>query len=222
VAFPTTTAKPSPRVSVSPTLPAHRNTPFSVLDLALTTTTSRRTVGLTPFTAVNQPVTPCVTYDLANPACLPGGADGGQGALIDPNYHTPYALQASAAFEHDFQQWPGQKIGDSLQLTSTSKASINIAATNLFQDFPMPADSPNISLFRTDNRSSYNGLAVQLQHRFSNRFELTANYVLSHAPPGARVVGELFDYVNGVSTRSMPSDPAITVHPVKMFGTVSF
>src|SRR5262249_36966411 len=54
------------------------------------------------FTAVNQPVTPCTNYDLANPGCLPSGADGGQGAVIDPNYHTPYALQASASVEHDF------------------------------------------------------------------------------------------------------------------------
>jgi hypothetical protein len=54
------------------------------------------------FTAVNQPIIPCRIYDHANPACLPSGADGGQGFLIDPNYHTPYALQVSAAAEHDF------------------------------------------------------------------------------------------------------------------------
>src|SRR5258707_2038453 len=54
------------------------------------------------FTAVNQPITSCVTYDPANPACLPSGANGGQGALSDPNYRTPYAFQSSAAFEHDF------------------------------------------------------------------------------------------------------------------------
>src|SRR5260370_18391660 len=56
-----------------------------------------------------------------------------------------------------------------------------------------------MSFSRADNRSSYNGLAVQLQHRFSNRFELTANYVLSHATTWGAVGGELFDYVNGVS-----------------------
>jgi hypothetical protein len=146
------------------------------------------------FTAVNQPITPCTIYDLANPACLPGGADGGQGALIDPRYHSPYALQASAAFEHDFaKNWR-------LSLTYEHQQGVHqYRRYEFISGFSLPAASPNISLFRTDNRSSYNGLAVQLQHRFSNRFELTANYVLSHATTYGAVVGELFDYVNGVS-----------------------
>ena len=41
---------------------------------------------------------------MSNPAFLASGANGGQGALIDPCYHTPYALQASAAAEHDFSR----------------------------------------------------------------------------------------------------------------------
>jgi len=146
------------------------------------------------FTAVNQSITPCITYDPANPACLPSGANGGQGALIDPNYHTPYALQASAAFEHDFaQNW---------RITATYEHQQGVHQYRRYEfisGFSLPASAPNISLFRADNRSSYNGLAVQLQHRFSNRFELTANYVLSHATTWGAVVGELFDYVNGVS-----------------------
>ncbi len=150
------------------------------------------------FTAANQPITPCITYDLANPSCLPSGADGGQGALIDPNYHTPYALQASAAFEHDFTSgW-----AKNWRLTATYEHQQGVHQYRRYEfisGFSLPADSPNISLFRADNRSSYNGLAVQLQHRFSNRFELTANYVLSHATTWGAVVGELFDYVNGVS-----------------------
>ena len=146
------------------------------------------------FTAVNQPITPCTVYDLSNPACLPSGADGGQGALIDPHYHTPYALQASAAVEHDFaKDWR-------ISVTYEHQQGVHqYRRYEFISDFSLPADSPNISLFRTDNRSSYNGLAVQLQHRFSNRFELTANYVLSHATTWGAVVGELFDYVNGVS-----------------------
>jgi hypothetical protein len=150
------------------------------------------------FTAVNQLITPCVTYDPANPACLPGGADGGQGALIDPHYRTPYALQASAAFEHGFTSgW-----AKNWRLTATYQHQQGVHQYRRYEfisGVSLPADSPNISLFRTDNRSSYNGLAVQLQHRFSNRFELTANYVLSSAATWGAVVGELFDYVNGVS-----------------------
>jgi hypothetical protein len=146
------------------------------------------------FTAVNQPVAPCSVYDLSHPACLPSGANGGQGALIDPHYHTPYALQASAAWEHDFaKDWR-------ISLTYEHQQGVHqYRRYEFISGFSLPDASPNISLFRSDNRSSYNGLAVQLQHRFTNRFELTANYVLSHATTWGAVVGELFDYVNGVS-----------------------
>src|SRR6266581_31618 len=58
---------------------------------------------------------------------------------------------------------------------------------------------PAFSLFRSDNRSIFNGLALQMQHSFAQRFELTANYVLAHATTWGATVGELFDYVNGVS-----------------------
>ncbi|HEY6128308.1 MAG TPA: TonB-dependent receptor [Candidatus Acidoferrum sp.] len=146
------------------------------------------------FTAVNQPIAPCTTYDLSNPACLPSGADGGQGALIDPHYHTPYTLQASAAVEHDFARaWR-------LSVTYEHQQGVHqYRRYEFISGFSLPIESPNISLFRSDNRSSYNGLAVQLQHRFSSRFELTANYVLASATTWGAVVGELFDYVNGVS-----------------------
>jgi hypothetical protein len=146
------------------------------------------------FTAVNQPITACTTYDLTNPACLPSGEDGGQGALIDPRYHTPYALQASGGVEHDF--------GKNWRLGVTYEHQQGVHQYRRYEyvaGFTLPAESPNISLFRTDNRSGYNGLALQLQHRFSNRFELTANYVLASATTWGAVVGELFDYVNGVS-----------------------
>jgi hypothetical protein len=151
------------------------------------------------FTAVNRPRRPCAAYDPANPACLPSGTNGGQGALIDPKYRTPYGLQASAAVEHDF--------GKDWRLSVTyehQEGNHQYRRYEYVAGFTLPAASPNISLFRADNRSSYNGLAVQLQHRFSNRFELTANYVLSHATTWGATVGELFDYVNGVSN---PLDP---------------
>jgi hypothetical protein len=150
------------------------------------------------FTAVNQMISRCTAYDLANPGCLPSGADGGQGALIDPHYHTPYALQVSGAVEHDITHgW-----AKDWRISATYQHQQGVHQYRRYEfisDFSLPADSPKISLFRTDNRSSYNGLAIQLQHRFSNRFELTANYVLSSATTWGAVVGELFDYVNGVS-----------------------
>jgi hypothetical protein len=150
------------------------------------------------FASVNQPITPCAVYDLANPACLPSGADGGQGALIDPHYRAPYALQASAAVEHDFSQ--GWAKDWRISLTYEHQQGVHqYRRYEFISGFSLPDAAPNMSLFRADNRSSYNGLAVQLQHRFSNRFELTANYVLASATTWGAVVGELFDYVNGVS-----------------------
>ena len=150
------------------------------------------------FAAINQPITPCTFYDPANPASLPSGADGGQGALIDPHYHTPYALQASAAVEHDFSH--GWAKDWRISLTYEHQQGVHqYRRYEFISGFSLPDAAPNISLFRADNRSSYNGLAVQLQHRFSNRFELTANYVLASATTWGAVVGELFDYVNGVS-----------------------
>ena len=51
----------------------------------------------TAFQAVNTPSAfqPCTKP--GDPGCLPGAADGGAGVVIDPNYHTPYALHVSAA-----------------------------------------------------------------------------------------------------------------------------
>ncbi|HXN99547.1 MAG TPA: hypothetical protein VN881_10770, partial [Candidatus Acidoferrales bacterium] len=57
---------------------------------------------------------------------------------------------------------------------------------------------PNITVFKSDNRSSYNGMLIHLQGNVSRRFNLVANYTLSRANTWGCVLGELFDYVNGV------------------------
>jgi hypothetical protein len=123
----------------------------------------------------------------------------GPPSLIDPKYHTPYALEASAAFEHAFSSdW---------RFSVTYEHQQGVHQYRRYEyvpGFTLPMSAPNISLFRSDNRSSYNGLALQIQHRFSHRFELTANYVLAHAATWGAVVGELFDYVNGVSDPRNP------------------
>jgi len=59
-------------------------------------------------------------------------------------------------------------------------------------------DFPNVSVFRTDNRSSYKSLALHLQGNVSRRLNLVANYTLSSAKTWGCQIGELFDYVNGV------------------------
>jgi outer membrane receptor protein involved in Fe transport len=129
------------------------------------------------FTAVNK-------FNLANGAGTP--------ALIDPNYHTPYALMASAAYEHAFQ--------NNWRLSVSYEHQRGVHQYRRYE-------YPGFSLFRSDNRSTYNGLSVQMQHSFARRFELTANYVLSHATTWGATVGELFDYVNGVSNVHDPFGP---------------
>ena len=57
---------------------------------------------------------------------------------------------------------------------------------------------PNLNIFKSDNRSSYNSLMLHLQGNVSNRFNLIANYTFSKAQTWGCVLGELFDYVNGV------------------------
>ncbi|HXM93208.1 MAG TPA: carboxypeptidase regulatory-like domain-containing protein [Candidatus Dormibacteraeota bacterium] len=125
-------------------------------------------------------------------------------ALIDPNYHTPYALTASAGLEHVFDRnW---------RLSITYEHQQGVHQYRRYEYVPgiglpgVPA-TPSISLFRSDNRSIFDGLAVQVQHSFSRRFELTANYVLGHATTWGATVGELFDYVNGVSNVLNPFGP---------------
>ncbi len=56
---------------------------------------------------------------------------------------------------------------------------------------------PNVNVFASDNRSSYNGLMLHLQGNM-HRFDLVANYTLSKAQTWGCLLGELFDYVDGV------------------------
>ncbi len=130
------------------------------------------------------------------------GTQGGQGALIDSRYKTPYALQASFGFEHEFEK--GWRVNVSYE---HQEGNHQYRAYDYVAGFTLPANAPNLFLFRTDNRSSYNGLALQVQHSFAHRFELTANYVLAHATTWGAVVGELFDYVNRVSSVNNPFGP---------------
>src|ERR1700686_693873 len=126
----------------------------------------------------------------------------GPSALIDPKYHTPYALTASAGYEHAF--------ANNWRVNFTYEQQRGVHQYRRYKyppGFGTPANAPAVSLFRTDNRSIYNGLALQVQHKFSERFEVTANYVLAHATTWGATVGELFDYVNGVSNVLDPFGP---------------
>lgn len=146
-------------------------------------------------------------------AVLPGPVPilgpGDQGALIDPNYHSPYALQASTGFEHAFARTWKLNINYEHQQGVHQYRRYEYTANDpvLAPNGTLPADAPNLSVFRTDNRSRYDGVSFAVNHSFSSRFELTAHYTLASASTWGAVVGELFDYVNGVSSVTNPFGP---------------
>jgi Carboxypeptidase regulatory-like domain/TonB dependent receptor-like, beta-barrel len=107
----------------------------------------------------------------------------GPAALIDSNYHTPYALHATAGMQHAFNaNWI---------LSADYTLETGMHGYRRY-------DFPSVSVFRTDNRSSYQALALHLQGNVRRRLNLIANYTLSSAKTWGCQIGELFDYVNGV------------------------
>jgi len=103
-------------------------------------------------------------------------------ALIDPNYKTPYALHATGGVQHAFNSnW------------TVSADYTHEEGNHGYRAYPFAA-----TVFRSDNRSSYNALMLHLQGNVSRRFNLVANYTLAKAQTWGCVLGELFDYVNGV------------------------
>ena len=107
----------------------------------------------------------------------------GPPSLIDPNYHTPYALHATAGIQH--------ALSANWILSADYTLETGMHGYRRY-------DFPNVSVFRTDNRSSYKALAVHLQGNVSQRLNLVANYTLASAKTWGCQIGELFDYVNGV------------------------
>ena len=113
---------------------------------------------------------------LSDPASAPA-------ALIDPNYKTPYALHATAGVQHSFN------------------ANWTASADYTYEDGQHGYRGytyPDVTIFRSNNRSSYNALMLQVQGNVARRFNLTAHYTLSSAKTWGCALGELFDYVNGV------------------------
>lgn len=158
---------------------------------------------VTAFQAVNQPSGVCVMP--GDPGCLPGAASGGAGALIDPDYKTPYAIHASAGFEHAFQRewlvgadWTHEE-GVHAYRRYQYEAGYTLVSPLFPNDLTDQQNNvPNIAVFRTDNRSRYDALSVHVQGNITRRMNLVLNYTLSSAETWGCVLGELFDYVNGV------------------------
>ena len=168
---------------------------------------------VTAFQAVNAPAGPCAA--VGDPGCIPGSAAGGAGNIIDSNYHTPYALHATAGVQHAFGDHWVLSADYTHQQGNHSYAAYNYTAgVNLFSPlFPatditaQTNNVPDINLFKSDNRSNYNALMIHLQGNMLNRFSLVANYTLSRASTFGCEVGELFDYVDGVCDPLNPFGP---------------
>ena len=145
------------------------------------------------FLAVNQ-----------TPKALLGA--GEQGALIDPNYHTPYTIQAMAGLEHEFRpDWFVTAQYVHQQGVHEYRRYEYVGGVTLFNADGTPA--PNLSVFKTDNRSRYDGASLIVRHRLTHNLEFTAHYTFAHATTWGAVVGELFDFVNGVSDVRNPFGP---------------
>jgi hypothetical protein len=169
---------------------------------------------VTAFQAVNQPTGSCALagLTLVGAACLPSAAAAGpignvagSGAIIDPRYKTPYAIHATGGVEHAFNaHWTlaadyTHEEGNHAYRRYQYQAGYTLFSPLFPQDVTDQRNNvPNITVFRTDNRSSYNALAIHLQGNVTRRFDLVANYTLSSAKTWGCVLGELFDYVNGV------------------------
>jgi len=104
-------------------------------------------------------------------------------ALIDPNYHTPYALQATAGIQHAFNaNW------------MVSADYTRETGMHAYRAYPYP----DADVFRSDNRSGYDALSIRVEGNVSRRANFTAHYTIASAKTWGCTVGELFDYVNGV------------------------
>lgn len=161
----------------------------------------------TAFQAVNAASGPCIdpVQNLSNNGCVPGSASGGHANLIDPGYRTPYAIQASGGLEHSFGNgWAASADYTHEEGNHAYRAYPYTGGVNLFTPLLAVSDPaqatvvPDVTVFHSDNRSSYNALMLHVQGNLTGRFNLIANYTFSKAQTWGCVLGELFDYVNGV------------------------
>jgi hypothetical protein len=160
------------------------------------------------------------TYAFTGAGCLTGGS-GTTGNLLGSNYKTPYAIHITGGVQHAFNQhWlasadytheEGNHGYRAFPYTGTPVPTIPPTPNPLPPTITSPliptsdpnyaADQaafvPNVNVFEADNRSGYNALMLHLQANM-RRFDLVANYQLSKAKTWGCLLGELFDYVDGV------------------------
>jgi hypothetical protein len=114
------------------------------------------------------------------------------GTIIDPHYHTPYSEQATGGVQHAFNEnWM-------MAVDFTHETGMHGYRGYDYSDVPAQYTPIPLMVFRSDNRSDYNGVAVRVQGNVSKRYSLTAHYTFAKAQTWGCILAELFDYVNGV------------------------
>jgi hypothetical protein len=147
------------------------------------------------------------TYALSGAGCLTGGS-AATGNLVGSPYKTPYSIHTTGGIQHAFnERWLMSADYVHEQGNHGYRAFPYTSGTSLFTPLISATDPnyatdqtnvvPNVNVFASDNRSSYNGLMLHLQGNM-HRFDLVANYTLSKAQTWGCLLGELFDYVDGV------------------------
>jgi hypothetical protein len=122
-------------------------------------------------------------FQAVNNGTVSGAFPAPPPALIDPGYHTPYALHATVGIQHALSaNWM-------LSADYTHETGMHAYRNYAYTQ----AD-----VFRSDNRSNYDALSLAVQGNVSKRAQFTAHYTLARAETWGCVLGELFDYVNGV------------------------
>jgi carboxypeptidase family protein len=122
-------------------------------------------------------------FQAVNNSTVSGAFPAPPAALIDPNYHTPYALHATAGMQHALSaNWM-------ISADYTHETGMHGYRNYAFEQ---------ANVFRSDNRSSYDAMSLGVQGNVSRRAHFTAHYTLARAETWGCVLGELFDYVNGV------------------------
>jgi hypothetical protein len=142
------------------------------------------------------------SYSLAGAGCTTAGN------LVGSPYKTPYAIHFTGGVQRAFNQhWLASADYVHEQGNHGYRAFPYAGGTDLLTPL-IPASDPNyatdqanvvpsVNVFASDNRSSYNGLMLHVQGN-THYFDLVANYTFSKAQTWGCVLGELFDYVDGV------------------------
>ena len=121
-----------------------------------------------------------------------GGVDSSPPSYIDPRYKTPYAIHITGGVQHAFNdRW------------SASADYTHEQGNHGYRGYGFP----EFNLYKSDNRSSYDALMLGVQGNVARRFSLIAHYTFAQAKTWGCILGELFDYVNGVCNPNNPFGP---------------